>query len=125
MLPRVVVILTVACTAATQTSPAQKNSNSNDERRCLPVVAKECGCTYSCGIGVRRGGDDRWTVHHPFWGSAALDARVDAWCVDGACTPAFLAAIVCDGICAPKAGDPTCRFDAQGACVGADPRTER
>ena len=81
----------------------------------MPVVAKECGCTYSCGIGERDG--DRWTVRHEFWKGATLRARVDAWCVDGQCTDAFFAEITCDGICAPKPADPTCHFDGD-RCVG-------
>lgn len=87
--------------------------------RCLPVVAAECGCTYACGIGWSADGV-RYTVRHRFWdsGRSALNARVDRWCVDGACTDAFFGEIVCSGICAPTAADPACHFDGD-ACVGA------
>lgn len=87
------------------------------ERRCLPVVAAECGCVYTCGVGVRTGAG--WTVTHPFWGDTPLAARVDRFCVGDACTEAFHAEIVCDGICAPHPADATCHFDDRGACVGA------
>ena len=87
------------------------------ERRCLPVVAKDCGCVYTCGVGERTG--DRWIVRHSFWNDAPLKAVVEPWCVAGKCTDAFAAEIVCGVICAPKPADSTCHFDATGACVGA------
>jgi len=87
------------------------------ERRCLPVVAKDCRCVYSCGTGERHG--DRRAVHHSFWKDTELQAVVEPWCVEGKCTDVFAATIVCDAICAPKPADPTCRFDAAGACAGA------
>jgi len=86
------------------------------EARCLPVVAAACGCVYDCATGVPAGADD-WTVHHPFWGDKPLRARVDRWCVSGECTDAFMAEIICDGICAPKPADATCHFDGD-RCVG-------
>lgn len=86
------------------------------ERRCLPVVAKECGCVYSCAAGTKDG--DTWKVKHPFWGTTELTAKVDKWCAGNACTEAFHAEIVCDGICMPKPADSTCHFDAAGACIG-------
>jgi hypothetical protein len=88
------------------------------EKRCLPVVAKECGCVYTCGTGTRDG--DHWTVTHSFWKDMPLKAKVERWCVDEACTEAFAAEIVCSGICAPKPADPTCHFDAGGACIGKE-----
>ena len=87
-----------------------------DKPRCLPIVAKECGCVYACAIGRKDG--DTWKVKHAFWGDTELVATIDRWCVGDACTEAFHAEIVCDGICMPKPADPTCHFDASGACVG-------
>ena len=89
------------------------------ERRCLPVVAKECGCVYSCGTGIKDG--DFWKVTHPFWRNTELTAKVEKWCAGVACTEAFHAEIVCDGICMPKPADTTCHFDDKGACVGKKP----
>jgi hypothetical protein len=86
-------------------------------RRCLPVVAKECHCVYTCGVGEARG--DHWMVRHAFWKDSELEARTEQWCVGDTCTEAFAAKIVCDAICAPKPADATCHFDATGACVGA------
>ena len=89
------------------------------ERRCLPVVAKQCGCVYACGEGERAGA--RWRVKHAFWKPIELTADIATWCADATCTNAFTADIVCDGICVPKPADPTCRFDAAGACHGSSP----
>jgi hypothetical protein len=93
------------------------------EARCLPVVAGACGCVYDCATGVPAG-SDFWTVRHPFWGDKPLRARVDRWCAGSECTEAFMAEIVCDGICAPKPADATCHFEGD-LCVGhstAEPR---
>ena len=87
--------------------------------RCLPVVSQECGCVYTCGVGVQMGNGPTWNVSHGFWPGIPLTARVVAWCVAGSCTDAFAAELVCGGICAPKPADATCHFDAHGACVGA------
>jgi len=87
--------------------------------RCLPVVAAACGCVYSCGLGTFDG--KTWTVHHEFWDDLALNATVAPWCVDGQCTDAFSAEIVCAGICAPRPADPTCHLDDAGRCVGRPP----
>src|SRR5688572_25319696 len=70
------------------------------EARCLPVVAADCGCVYSCGAGVPQA-NGLWLVTHEFWGSTPLTARIASWCVDGACTDAFHAEVVCSGVCAP------------------------
>jgi hypothetical protein len=75
--------------------------------KCLPVVAKECGCVYTCGRGESTDGT-HWRVTHDFWKDTTLDAVVEPWCVDGKCTDAFAAVIVCSGICAPKPADPNC-----------------
>ena len=89
----------------------------SDERRCLPVVSKDCGCTYSCGVGEHTG--DHWTVRHPFWKDAALRGQVTSWCVGGACTDAFAVELVCDGTCLPRPADATCHFDGAGACTSS------
>src|SRR5262245_43447723 len=52
------------------------------EYHCLPVVAKACGCVYSCGLGRRDG--DHWVVTHDHW-KTPLTATLDKWCVDGSC----------------------------------------
>lgn len=98
------------------TTPVAAASAAAD-RRCLPLVSDDCGCVYSCGVGVRVG--DGWRVTHPFWGDSPLTGRLDRFCVGDACTDAFHVALVCDGICAPRAADATCHFDDRGACVGA------
>jgi hypothetical protein len=100
----------------TPSAAASATPDASFNRRCLPVVAKACGCTYSCGVGVRDG--DHWTVRHKFWTNAPLRAQVTSWCVSDQCTDAFDVQIVCDGICAPRPADPTCHFDGAGACVG-------
>jgi hypothetical protein len=87
------------------------------EHRCLPVVAKACGCVYACGSGEHTG--DHWTVTHAFWRDTPLRATLQPWCVDGTCTDVFAAEIVCGGICAPRPADPTCQFDPSGACASA------
>ncbi len=92
---------------------------------CLPVVAADCGCVYSCGQGWLVG-ESTYLVRHSFWREHALTARIDEWCVDGECTRAFYGEIVCDGICDPRPADPTCHFEEiEGVrvCVGS-PVTE-
>ncbi len=130
MLPRLCLVVVPAVAAAcTHTTPraaevadagagtaSAARPDASVERRCLPVVSKACGCTYSCGVGERDG--DHWTVHHPVWKNAPLKASVTSWCVSGSCTDAFDVQIVCDSICAPRPADPTCHFDPSGACVG-------
>jgi len=86
---------------------------------CLPVVAAECGCVYSCALGIPASA--RWyTVMHPAWRGAPIRARVRRWCASGQCTDAFFVEIVCDGECAPRPADPSCHFDGD-RCVGARP----
>jgi len=78
------------------------------EYHCLPVVAKPCGCVYSCGLGRRDG--DHWVVTHEHW-KEPLTAVVDKWCVDGNCREVFAAQIVCDGVCPPKPAPPCLAID--------------
>lgn len=88
-------------------------------RRCLPVVAAECGCVYSCGLGVETS-PGRWSVAHERWAPHDVAARVDRWCVDGRCTEAFFGEIVCAGICSPRPAEPHCRL-ADDRCALAMP----
>jgi len=87
--------------------------------RCLPVVAKECGCVYDCGVG-KPNGDGTYTVSHQFWKDTPLRARIDRWCVDQQCTEVFAAEIVCDGTCPPRPADPGCAFHGD-TCSGTPP----
>lgn len=106
--------------AATPTSPdaaPTKPTAAGAARECLPIVADKCGCVYSCGVGVRQP-DGSYAVHHEFWKSATLKARVADWCAGGKCTPAFHAEIVCDLICAPKPADATCHFEGDQCLSG-------
>ncbi len=105
-------------TAETTTPEAAPTSGPGPERRCLPVVAAECGCVYSCGVGTRHA--EGWSVAHSFWGDTPIRARVDRWCVEGQCTEAFFGEIVCDGICPPRPAEPSCAFDAEGRCAGSE-----
>ncbi|HJL15256.1 MAG TPA: hypothetical protein RMH99_06345 [Sandaracinaceae bacterium LLY-WYZ-13_1] len=98
-------------------TPPPADPGSAAERRCLPVVAAECGCVYSCGLGTRDG--DGWSVRHAHW-DRPIRARIDRWCVDGECTDAFFGEIVCSGICAPRPADPTCVIDASGCRSGGE-----
>jgi hypothetical protein len=88
-------------------------------RRCLPVVAAECGCVYSCGLGTEEAAGE-WSVRHEFWGAAPVKARVDRWCVDGRCTEAFFGEIVCSGICPAKPAEPNCRLVGERCEVAGD-----
>jgi hypothetical protein len=112
-------IKTVAIMEAGVSDASAIDAPTAAESRCLPVVAKECGCVYSCGVGTRDG--DIWKVKHAFWGDTELTAKIDKWCAGNACTEAFHADIVCDGICLPKPADSTCHFNDAGACVGKKP----
>ena len=85
--------------------------------RCLPVVSVECGCVYDCGVGGPPDASGVVTVNHAFW-SEPITARVQQWCVNGECTEAFAAELVCGVICDPKPADPTCAF-RQGRCGSA------
>ncbi|HEY1959579.1 MAG TPA: hypothetical protein VGH28_28410 [Polyangiaceae bacterium] len=118
------ITLVAACSRTPQkaSAPAPEASvvvaDAGVERRCLPVVSKECGCTYSCGAGEREG--DHWNVHHPSWKDSPLRAKITSWCVgDAGCTDAFAAELPCDIVCAPRPADATCHFDSSGACVGS------
>jgi hypothetical protein len=96
-------------------------STSGDAKngpRCLPVVAKDCGCVYTCAEGHETT-PGVYSVRHSRWNDKALTARVDRFCADGQCTDAFFADIVCDGICTPRPADATCRFQGN-RCVGAE-----
>ncbi len=103
------------------TKPKPANAPTAGERECLPVVAPNCGCVYSCGIGTRQP-DGSYSVQHSFWKNTRLRARIADWCVNGACTPAFHAEIVCSGICPRRPADETCRFEAD-TCVGKSTKT--
>lgn len=88
------------------------------DARCLPVVAKACGCVYACAKGISTDGK-RWTVTSAVWKGRPLAATIEPWCVGGVCTDAFAAELVCDGICAPKPADATCHMNKDLECVGA------
>lgn len=103
--------------AVAPTEPAEPIAAQGPERRCLPVVAADCGCVYSCGVGTRDA--EGWSVAHSFWGDTPIRARVDRWCVEEQCTEAFFGEIVCSLICAPRPADPSCAFDAEGRCAGS------
>ena len=84
---------------------------------CLPVVAAECGCVYDCGVGEHQP-NGSYLVTHSFWKGIKLEARIAQWCSGNECTDAFHAAIVCDGICAPRPADPTCHFEGDDCVTG-------
>ncbi|MFO0546918.1 MAG: hypothetical protein U0271_00955 [Polyangiaceae bacterium] len=107
-----------ATAATSHAAPRVSSSVSRGKDLCLPVVAAECGCVYTCGVG-HEDSPGRYSVEHPFW-REPLQAKVDQWCSDGECTRAFFADIVCDGICGPRPADATCHFDGD-RCVGALP----
>jgi hypothetical protein len=118
------VILLVGCGNTTGTEPvrpapalaAPGQAPAEAETRCLPVIAKECHCSYTCGTGVRDG--DHWMVTHEVW-KDPLKARVEQYCEGQPCTPVFAGEIVCDSICNAMPVDTTCHFDASGVCRGA------
>lgn len=91
-------------------------------RRCLPVVAAECGCVYACGLGTEQA-PGRWSVEHVHWGRHPIAARVDRWCVDGQCTDAFFGEIVCGAVCPPRPADPNCRL-VEDRCESAAAKVE-
>ncbi len=95
--------------AAPVVEAAPRPAEPAQARRCLPVVAAECGCVYSCGLGVEET-PGRWSVAHAHWGALPVQARVDRWCVGGRCTEAFFGEIVCGGICAPRPAEPHCQL---------------
>ena len=102
---------------AKRDKPSSRAGLANKEKAlCLPVVSKECGCVYTCGVGWPVG-KGKYKVRHSFWGDVLLDARVDEWCVEKKCTRAFFVEIVCSGICPPRPADSTCHFEAD-LCVG-------
>jgi len=89
----VVVLMLVACDhapPATTTSavPMTSASVAAPAKRCLPVVAAQCGCVYSCGTGTQTSAN-KWSVVHPFWAPHPLEAKIAPWCVSGDCTDAF------------------------------------
>ena len=124
MVVALAVVVTVGCSSSKRSSSqsalaagsAGTAATANSARECLPVVAAKCGCKYTCGLGVRQA-DGSYLVSHTFWKNKKLKARIDTWCVAGACTRAFYAEIVCGGICARRPADPTCHFEG-GHCVG-------
>ena len=88
--------------------------------RCLPLVAKPCSCTFSCGTGKPQA-DGSYIVHSNHWEGADITARIINYCVDDACTDVFSIDIICSNLCTPKAADTTCHFDADNHCVGNSP----
>jgi hypothetical protein len=77
---------------------------------CLPVVAKNCKCTYDCMYG--RSKDQRtWWIE---WHGKDIAGVVENYCVDGKCTDVFAVELTCDGICAPKPANPNCRLEGAG-----------
>ncbi len=117
------VILLVSC-GNTGTDPvrptpalaAPGQAPAETETRCLPVIAKECHCSYTCGTGVRDG--DHWMVTHEVW-KDPIKARIEQYCEHQPCTPVFAGEIVCAGICNAMPVDATCHFDGSGVCRGA------
>ncbi len=99
---------------APEPEPEPEPEQLADASRCLPVVSVECGCVYDCGVGGPPDASGVLSVNHAFW-SEPITARVQQWCVDGECTEAFAAELVCGIICAPKPADPTCAF-RDGRC---------
>jgi hypothetical protein len=93
-------------------APGQASPES--ATRCLPVIAKECHCAYTCGTGVADG--DHWTVTHEMW-KDPIKARVEQFCEGQPCTPVFAGEIVCDGICGAMTVETTCHFDTNGVCT--------
>lgn len=86
-------------------------------KRCLPVVAADCGCVYACGVGTETS-PGVWSVDHPSWAPNAIKAKIAPWCASGDCTDAFHGEIVCSGICAPKPADHGCHFEGD-RCVSS------
>ena len=118
----VVVVFLVGCgsnstppPSNTQPVPPPPVAAPAPEKKCLPVVAKECGCVYTCGVGTRMG--DHWMVTHAFWKDTQLKAKIEQWCVDRSCTDVFAAEIVCGGICAPKPAETSCHFAPGDVCT--------
>jgi hypothetical protein len=105
--------------AAPVVTPVATPVATSAARRCLPVVAAECGCVYGCGLGTETEAG-RWSVAHEAWAPHPVVARVDRWCVDGQCTEAFFGEIVCGGICSPKPAEAGCRL-VEDRCEVATP----
>jgi hypothetical protein len=117
--------VTIPTTSATSpsiasVSPSALDASASNAKRCLPVVAAECGCVYTCGSGEETS-PGKWKVTHQYWAPSILDAKVSPWCVAGDCTDAFRAQIVCDVVCAPKPADHTCHFEADRCVSGQKP----
>ena len=117
------VILLVSC-GNTGTEPvrpapplaAPGQAPAETETRCLPVIAKGCHCSYTCGTGVHDG--DHWMVTHEMW-KDPIKAQVEQFCEGQPCTPVFSGEIICDGICNAMVVDRACHFDGSGVCRGA------
>ena len=112
-------VSTTSVTSAAPVASASASAAPPAAKRCLPVVAAECGCVYTCGSGTETS-PGKWNVTHPNWATHGLDAKIAPWCVSGDCTDAFHAQIVCDAICRPKPADHTCHFEGD-RCVGGKP----
>ncbi len=93
---------------------------STAAKKCLPVVAADCGCVYTCGAGTETS-PGKWNVIHPNWATHGLDAKIAPWCVSGDCTDAFHAQIVCSVVCSPKPADHTCHFEGERCVSGPKP----
>lgn len=112
----IVAALLLACTREARVvtpnfeASAPTGATGTAQRRCLPVVADECGCVYTCGVGTETS-PGVWSVEHPFWAPTKLKAKIAPWCVSGDCTEAFHVEIVCGGICTPKPADRGCHFE--------------
>jgi hypothetical protein len=118
--PRASVATATSVTSAASVTPVVVVVDASAAKRCLPVVAADCGCTYSCGSGTETS-PGKWTVVHPFWAPHALDAKIAPWCVGSDCTDAFHAQIVCSAICSPKPADHTCHFEGDRCVSGQKP----
>jgi len=110
---------TASVTTVTSATPVKADASAA-AKRCLPVVAAECGCTYSCGTGTEVS-PGKWSVAHPFWAPSLLDAKIAPWCVAGDCTDAFHGQIVCSAVCSPKPADHTCHFEGDRCVSGQKP----
>lgn len=113
--------LLVACTREAPKVALGVDAGAAPAKRCLPVVAAECGCVYGCGVGTETS-PGAWSVDHPTWSPSLIKAKIAPWCVSGDCTDAFHGEIVCSGICAPKPADHTCHFEGD-RCVSSAPKT--
>jgi len=76
--------------------------------RCLPVVAKKCGCTYDCMLGQSWDKERTWRID---WHGTVIIGVMEYFCVNGKCTHVFAVDLPCDVICPPTAANPNCRLE--------------